>query len=119
MRTLNKIYGLVQARRCLFNIFCDDRTAIGFEQSEANPCVFRKFDDGDVKMVVVVHVGILAHSNDQAKMKRFAADLEEKFKVKSMVEKLGVEKARTPASLGVPTLSKLISRKPRKGRNIC
>ena len=25
MRLLNKIYGLVQAGRCLFNIFCDDK----------------------------------------------------------------------------------------------
>ena len=28
---LNKIYGLVQARRCLFNIFGDNKTTIAFE----------------------------------------------------------------------------------------
>ena len=39
-------------------------------------------------------------------MERFTAELEEKFKVKSMVEKFDVEKTRrTPASSGVPTLS--------------
>ena len=32
MGLLNKIYGLEQARRCLFNILCDDK----FEQSEAD-----------------------------------------------------------------------------------
>ena len=31
MGLLNKVYGLVQAGRCLFNIFCDK-----FEQSEAD-----------------------------------------------------------------------------------
>ena len=33
---LNKIYGLVQAGRCLFKIFCDDK----FEQLEADRFVF-------------------------------------------------------------------------------
>ena len=58
-------------------------------------------------MVVSVHMDdILAHAKDQATMVRLAAELGEKFKVKSMVEKFGVEKARrTPASSGVPTLS--------------
>ena len=89
MGLLNKIYGLVQAGRCLFNIFCDD----GFEKSEADPRVLRKFNDGEVEMVVVVHMdGILAHA--QAMMERFTDDLGGKFKVKSMVEKFGVEKAR-------------------------
>ena len=36
-------------------------------------------------MVVVVHVDdILAHTKDQATMERFAAELERKFKLKSM-----------------------------------
>ena len=101
MVLLNKIYGLVQAGRCLFNRFCDDK----FEQSEADRGVFRKFDDGEVEMVVFMHVDdILAHA--QATMKRFAAELGEKFKEKPVVEKFVVEKAwRTPASSGVPTLS--------------
>ena len=54
---LNKaIYGLVQARRSWNNKFCDDMTAIGFEQTKADPCVFRKVVDGEAEMVVVVHV---------------------------------------------------------------
>ena len=40
MGLLNKIYGLVQAGRCLFNIIYDDK----FKQSEADRRVFRKFD---------------------------------------------------------------------------
>ena len=42
MGLLKKIYGLIQAGRCLFDIFYDNR----FEQLEADPRVFRKFDDG-------------------------------------------------------------------------
>ena len=82
---LNKMYGLVQGGRCWFNIFRDERTALGFEQSEADPCVFRKFNDGEVKVVVVVHVNdTLAHAKDQATMNRFAAELGRKFNLKDM-----------------------------------
>ena len=55
---LNKIYALVQAGRCLFNIFCNGK----FEQSETDLRVFRKF--GEVEMVVFVHVNdIFAHAH--------------------------------------------------------
>ena len=116
MGLFNKIYGLVQAGRCLFNIFCDDK----FDQSEMNRRVFRKFDDGEEGMVVFMHVdGILVHG--QATMERFAAELGEKFKMKSMVEKFGIEKARrTPRSSRVPTLLfKWMSCKLRRRRKIC
>ena len=83
---LNKaIYGLEQGRRCWNNKFCDDTTAIGFEQAKADPCVFRKVVDGEAEMVVVVHVDdILAHAKDQATMGRFVAELRQKFKMKDM-----------------------------------
>ena len=83
---LNKaIYGLVQAGKCWNNKFCDDMTAIRFEQAKADPCVFRKVVDDEAEMVVVVHVDdILAHAKDQATMNRFAAELGHKFKLKDM-----------------------------------
>ena len=86
MGRLNKaIYGLVQAGRRWNNKFCNDMTAIGFEQAKADPCVFRKVVDGEAEMVVVVHVDdILAHAKDQATMDRFAAELGQKFKLKDM-----------------------------------
>ena len=85
---LNKaIYGLVQAGRCWNNKFCDDMTAIGFEQAKVDPCVLRKVVDGEAEMVVVVHVDdILAHAKDQATMDRFAAELGQKFKLKDMCD---------------------------------
>ena len=74
---LNKIYGLLQAKRCWFNKFRDDKTAIGFEQSEADPCVFHKFDDGEVEMMLVVHMDdMLAHTKDQAKKRDLSLSLE-------------------------------------------
>ena len=83
---LNKaIYGLVQTGRCWNNKFCNDMTAIGFEQSEADPCVFRKIADKETGIVVVMHVdGILAHAKNQATMVRFATKLGRKFKLKDM-----------------------------------
>ena len=68
--------------------------------------MFRRFDEEEVGMVVVMHVhDILAHTDDQATMEKFAAELGGKFKVKWM-EKFVIETAsRAPASLGVPTLS--------------
>ena len=70
--------------------------------------MFRKFDYEEVEKVVVVHVDdTLAHAKDQATMERIAAELRRKFKVKSMVEKFGVEKASwAPVSLDVTTLPK-------------
>ena len=54
------------------SIFCDK-----FEQSEPNRCVFRKFDSGEVEMVIFMHMDdILPHA--QAKMERFTAELGEK-----------------------------------------
>ena len=79
------IYGLVQTGRCWNNKFCNDMTAIGFEQSKVDPCMFRKIADKETEMVVVVHVDdILAHAKDQATMERFAAELGRKFKLKDV-----------------------------------
>ena len=77
---LNKaIYGLVQAGRCWNDKFCDDVTAIGFEQAKADPCVFRKVVDGEAEMLAVEHVDdILAHAKDQATMDRFTVELGQK-----------------------------------------
>ena len=136
MGRLNKsIYGLVQTGRCWNNKFCDDMTAIGFEQAKADPCVFRKVVDGEAE----IHVDdILAHAKDQATMDRFATELGQKFNLKnmgdagyymgchitrnrkacelkldqhlyvvSMVKRFDVKKAtKIQAASGLPTLSK-------------
>ena len=68
-------------------------TVIGFEQPK-DPCVFRKVDDGEVDMVVVVHVDhILVHAKDQATMERFAAGIGKKLKLKGMLERTEVIRA--------------------------
>ena len=101
MGLLNKIYGLVHARRCLFNIIYDDK----FELSEADRRVFRKFDDGKAMMLVFLRMDdILTHV--QAMMERFAAELG--GKVLSEVDGGEVrcrEGKEAPASMRVLTLS--------------
>lgn len=60
------IYGLIQAGGCWNNNVCDMMT-IGFEQLKADPCVFRKVIDGEIKIVVDVDVDdIVASAIDQA-----------------------------------------------------
>ena len=79
------IYELVQVGGCWNNKFSDGTTAIGFEQSKVNRCVFRKSVDGREEIVVVVHVDdILTHAKDQATMERFDAELRRKFKLNNM-----------------------------------
>ena len=49
-------------------------TAIGFEQAKADPCVFCRFNDGEVEMGVFVHMDdIFAHV--QTTIERFAVEL--------------------------------------------
>ena len=67
MGLLNKIYGLVQAERCLFNIFCDDK----FERSEADRRMLHKFN-GKVKTVMFIH-DIIDHA--LVTIEKFAAKL--------------------------------------------
>ena len=65
---------------------------IRFEQSNADPCVFRKVNDGEVEMGAVVHVNdILAHAKDQATIERFAAERGRKFKLKDMNDNYNME----------------------------
>ena len=57
MGKLNKvIYGLVQAGRCWNMRLTNDLKTLGFEQSRADPCVFRKFAAGKMEVILVVHV---------------------------------------------------------------
>ena len=99
----------------MFNIFCDK-----FEQSEADRRVFRKFDDGEVEMVVFMHVDdTLAHA--QATMERLAAKLGKKFLSEADGGEVGHrdDKQDTSFSGGINPLSKWMSRKLRRRRKMC
>ena len=49
--------------------------------------MFREVDDGEVEMVVVMHVDdILAHAKDQAMPERFGTELGNKLKLKDMAD---------------------------------
>jgi len=85
---LNKaVYGLVQAGRC-FNIrMTGDLKEMGFEQSHADPCVFRKVVDKEAVVVVVIHVDdLLVSSRTKEDEEEFVAELHKRFKMKDMGE---------------------------------
>ena len=93
MGLLNKIYFLVQAGRCLFDIICDDK----FEQSEAEGRVFRKFDDRGRLLRLCIWTTFLL--TPKRRWKSSLLSLGERFKVK-----FGIEEAkRTPAFCGGAT----------------
>ena len=50
------VYGLNQSRRKWGHLCADALIADGFEQCEADPCIFRKIVNGVVVMIVGVHV---------------------------------------------------------------
>ena len=71
MGSLIKIYRFLQAGRCLFNIFCDDK----FEQTQADLRVCHKIDDDEVEKVLFMDLDdILA--DVQETMESFAKDIQ-------------------------------------------
>lgn len=85
---MNKaIDGLVQACRCWNMKLTDDLKMLGFEQSHANPYVFRKFVTGELVAMLAVHVDdILALTTTKEFMEAFVGDLCSKYKIKDLRE---------------------------------
>ena len=85
---LNKvIYGLVQAGRCWNRRLTNDLKMLGFEQSRADLCVFRKFVAGKMETILVVHVDdLLALTVTKEAMKTFVGELRSTFKIKDLGE---------------------------------
>ncbi|CAN0335182.1 unnamed protein product, partial [Ascophyllum nodosum] len=81
------IYGLVQSGLCWFRKFTDGIKEKGFEQSHADPCVFRRIVDGEVVIVIVVYVDdILLASKTKGDGGRTLSDLSSCFKIKDLGE---------------------------------
>ena len=65
----------------------NDLKMLGFEQSQANPCVFRTFVAGEMEAIVVVHVDqplALAVKNEAIEI--FVRELRATFKIKDLGE---------------------------------
>lgn len=63
----------------------DDLKKLGFEQSHADPCVFRKDVDEQAEVVAVIHVDdILVASKWSGNIDQFVADLRSRFKIKDL-----------------------------------
>ena len=62
---------------------------IGMEQSKADPCVFRQMVDGEVTLILCVHVDDLAvTAKDKDTFDDFYAQLKEEFLVSDMGDDL-------------------------------
>ena len=58
---------------------------IGMEQSKTDPCMFRKVVDGEVTLIVYVHVdGLAVTVKDKETFNAFYAQLKEEFPVNDM-----------------------------------
>ncbi|CAM9520770.1 unnamed protein product, partial [Ascophyllum nodosum] len=79
------IYGLVQSELCWFRNFTDGIKEKGFEQSHADPYVFRRIVDGEVVTVIVVYVDDILLAS-KTKEGRTLSDLSSCFKVKDLGE---------------------------------
>ena len=79
VRKLNKgIYGLVQAGRGWNMRVTNDLKMLGFEQSRADPCVFRTFVAGEMEAIFVVHVDqFLSENCDGDICQRIACDVQD------------------------------------------
>lgn len=79
---LNKsLYGLKQAPRCWNKRFGGFLLSLGFQVSEADPCLYTRERNG-MKLILVVYVddGLVAASNLE-ELRRFLIELKQEFKV--------------------------------------
>ena len=83
---LNKrVYGLVQASRSWNTRGTNDLKMLGFEQSRADPCVFRTFVAGEMEAIRVVHLDqLLALAVTNEAMEIFVRELRATFKIKDL-----------------------------------
>ena len=80
------VYGLRQAdRQWSLRLSRVLQQKIGMEQSKANPCVFRTVVDGEVTLIVCVHVDDLAvTAKEKETFDAFYAHLKDEFSVNDM-----------------------------------
>jgi transposase InsO family protein len=50
---IHSIYGLVQSARAYFRKWCEKLKSIGFQQSPADPCLFIRYSDKGIVMMVI------------------------------------------------------------------
>ena len=76
VKLVRSLYGLKQASRTWHHNLVRGMIGTGFEQSEAEPCMFRMVEDSDVTMLVVVHVDDVFSIATKERCVKFGADLD-------------------------------------------
>ena len=60
---------------------------MGFEQSHADPCVFRKFDAEEIVVILVIYVDdFLALTTPSEKMESLVEELRSRYKIENLGE---------------------------------
>ena len=80
------IYGLKQSGRKWGYLCADTLIEDGFEQSKADPCIFRKIVDGSVVMIIGVYVDDLLVGGSTEDCDKLLAFLNRKFKTNNLGE---------------------------------
>ena len=84
---LNKsLYGLKQASRMWHTHLITCLKSLGFEQCQADVCVFRLVEDGRIVITAVVHVDDIFTVGRKDRCDRFCMDLNEMIPVKNLGE---------------------------------
>ncbi|GBO15518.1 hypothetical protein AVEN_189587-1 [Araneus ventricosus] len=88
---LNKaIYGLKQAARAWHLKIEESRMQYGFEQSKADPCLFKFANNGN-SMYIIVYVGDLLIAGKEEDIRKIINELEEEYELKNLGEKYKIE----------------------------
>ncbi|CAN0299130.1 unnamed protein product [Ectocarpus fasciculatus] len=80
------LYGLKQSGREWGYEAADTLTENGFEQSRADPCIFRKMVDGVVKMIIAIYVDDLLVAGSEEECDALLASLNKKFPTNDLGE---------------------------------
>ena len=79
------IYGLKQSPRCWNQVFVMSMQSLGFEQSQADPCIFvRHHRDGELSIIAVHVDDLIIVTKTEGEMHKIKRSLSKDFKMKDL-----------------------------------
>ena len=80
-RLKRSLYGLKQSSRCWFVELKKYLVSLGYEQSKADPCVFLKWEDGNLSVNTIYVDDIILLADLMKDMVKFKGELSQKFQM--------------------------------------
>ena len=80
-RLKRSLYGLKQSSRCWFVELKKYLVSLGYEQSKADPCVFLKWEDGNLSVNTIYVDDIILLADLMKDMMKFKGELSQKFQM--------------------------------------